>query len=551
VVEWAGATPAGRFQNTTGKSATDLYLFKYLPWHAGEATLSLSVDGEPVYSTPVSVVAGPVSARSLLEGSVLTHAVARQPATLLIRGVDAAGNPVATACSDMRAQMALAVVPEATVTPLHFSDAGVCEYDITFPRSGEYALRVEFLSTAADASAWEAVGSVLERTVAVAAPAAAARIEVVAPAALAPRTHAAAAWCDGAVVMHGGAAAGVAYLSDTWGLRGLDGGEVYRWAIQLVVQRGTAPPGARFTAPLSLDTAAMIAAGQLRSDCADLLLLDSLGTPLRYWLDPVPGCGAHHAILWLQVPPSGDATLLSGLTSSTVRTRLCAPVATCVTCGHPRACRRARPAASTLPPRSWTGSRTLSTATALRWRLRRCGRLWTPLQAAVPAPTRALRSAPAVPLRALPCLSRLRRCRRQVRRATCTCMHCMHYVPREGVTGHAHAAGDTFWVACGAGVGVTGDCALVADTDMHDGGGVALSLPPDVLEASATYTLRGYLRHGCSAAVGAHWMSGGFEECRQFYDVRFGGLVVLASCRWPLLHRLWRQAPPSAACWRE
>ena len=56
----------------------------------------------------------------------------------------------------------------------------------------------------------------------------------------------------------------------------------------------------------------LISAGQLRADCGDLLFTTQDGTPLKYWLDPIPGCSAPNSVVWLQLLSSDDVRMFHG-----------------------------------------------------------------------------------------------------------------------------------------------------------------------------------------------------------------------------------------------
>uniref|UniRef100_A0A061SHW3 Kelch repeat-containing protein n=2 Tax=Tetraselmis sp. GSL018 TaxID=582737 RepID=A0A061SHW3_9CHLO len=112
----------------------------------------------------------------------------------------------------------------------------------------------------------------------------------------------------GDLYLFGGIAEDKSYFSDTWVLRTKyqrhAQGFHYRRAVK-VSGLELQPPASSYIVQLDLPTAAWMQAGKLKADCADLLLLDSRGSRVRYWLEPrgAPnGCGTNQARLWVMVP---------------------------------------------------------------------------------------------------------------------------------------------------------------------------------------------------------------------------------------------------------
>ncbi len=56
---------------------------------------------------------------------------------------------------------------------------------------------------------------------------------------------------------------------------------------------------------LTIDTAAIIAAGKMRADCGDVLFTDAAGVPLSYWLES--GANTNATRFWVRVPSIGAA----------------------------------------------------------------------------------------------------------------------------------------------------------------------------------------------------------------------------------------------------
>ena len=51
-----------------------------------------------------------------------------------------------------------------------------------------------------------------------------------------------------------------------------------------------------------VDTASLVKAGKMRSDCADLRVVDPAGDTLPFWIDNTPGCNNAQTVVWTKVP---------------------------------------------------------------------------------------------------------------------------------------------------------------------------------------------------------------------------------------------------------
>ena len=299
------------FNSSHCRAAEDPHLFKYLPLHAGNATLRIAVDGWLVYEQAVVVSPGPASAQnSDLGGSALALPTAGQPATLVITVKDAASNTLDMPCKLFREHLTIDVAPAANVSFVDTSALGICELTVTYLRAGTHTVSLSTPTDGIDA-VFEFVGdgNSVSREVEVSAgimlhadPVRSLRPE--------GRAATAAAACGDDIVLFGGADARRSYAGDTWRFRDNGDDALFTFATPLLVTGGEA--AGPFTERLMLDTATLIAKGQLRSDCTDLMFASASGMPLPYWLDPVPGCNAERTVIWLQLPDGENVTMYHG-----------------------------------------------------------------------------------------------------------------------------------------------------------------------------------------------------------------------------------------------
>ena len=101
----------------------------------------------------------------------------------------------------------------------------------------------------------------------------------------------------------GGARKDKTYLAETWRLTA--DGVQYAFRSRVAVTGGPLPRAA--TLALLVNTAALADLGLLRPDCADLLFLTEGGAELKFWVDPLPGCGANDTIVWVHAPRGAEA----------------------------------------------------------------------------------------------------------------------------------------------------------------------------------------------------------------------------------------------------
>ena len=59
-----------------------------------------------------------------------------------------------------------------------------------------------------------------------------------------------------------------------------------------------------------VDTKALVAAGKMRADCADVLFFrtdaDATADPIKYFLDAFPGCDAENTGFWIPAQAPGS-----------------------------------------------------------------------------------------------------------------------------------------------------------------------------------------------------------------------------------------------------
>ena len=117
---------------------------------------------------------------------------------------------------------------------------------------------------------------------------------------------------QGDLYAFGGAASDKTYLSETWKYD-MTGGSThyaYRQSVAVTGVTGT------YNVELVVNTEALIAAGKMRSDCADSLFLVSANdTPLSYWIEPRgtnSGCGSATTRYWVQVSDSNGFSMYYG-----------------------------------------------------------------------------------------------------------------------------------------------------------------------------------------------------------------------------------------------
>jgi len=90
-----------------------------------------------------------------------------------------------------------------------------------------------------------------------------------------------------------------AWYNDNW---------LYRKAIEVT---NSGSDLTDFQVAITLDTASLISAGKMQSDCDDIRITDINGKLLPYWIEENnPGCNASNTKIWVKVPsiPTSGAT---------------------------------------------------------------------------------------------------------------------------------------------------------------------------------------------------------------------------------------------------
>jgi len=109
---------------------------------------------------------------------------------------------------------------------------------------------------------------------------------------------------QGDLYAFGGAAKDKTYLSETWKYDMTSTSTAYAYR-QMVAVKGVT---AAYNVEVVVDTASLIAAGKMRSDCLDSLFLTAASsTPLGYWIEPAgtpSGCGSANTRYWVSVSDS-------------------------------------------------------------------------------------------------------------------------------------------------------------------------------------------------------------------------------------------------------
>ena len=303
---------------TNGDSAcSDLdetHLFQFSPQAVGGGRLSVRLDGSVVTQPLVSTTPGPPSARfSDITGSAVLAPVLGRPMSLVFLARDAGGNPLDSPCTTFSDRLSLEFSPAVDMVAVEDREDGVCEFEIMFSSSGRYMLNVTAETTDINLAAVRGGLSSVDTVVLDVVVAATSLLPAQAATGVWPegRASTGAAQCGSTLFLYGGANPARSYLDDTWKLQVSDDiAGLVGYQTPVHVTAGDAP-GA-FTEALPLDTAALIAAGQLRHDCTDMMFVTQSGALLDFWLDPVPGCNSESSVIWLRVLSGEDVIMLHG-----------------------------------------------------------------------------------------------------------------------------------------------------------------------------------------------------------------------------------------------
>jgi hypothetical protein len=308
---WLGNHATGL--NEAACSDDNVMLFKYVPVEAGKAMVKIKHNGELLYESDIHVAAGPPSAQhSIIGGSILMSPTAGQPATLVIEAKDAAANTLDIPCEEFQERLLVEINPDVDVTYFPTDKLGFCELVIEFRQAGKHTINITTSMDGLDYSYLFPDGrNTVVKTVAVASGVIlmANSVSGISPEG---RIATAAASCSGDLVMFGGADARRSYVYDTWRFSSKEY-SVFTFQTPIRVSGGTAT--AKFTLGLTLNTKKMIQAGQMRSDCEDIMFVSKAGEALKYWLDPLPGCNAESTLIWLQLPNGENVTMYHGGTA--------------------------------------------------------------------------------------------------------------------------------------------------------------------------------------------------------------------------------------------
>jgi len=281
---WAGASYCN--------GQMDAYMFSFTMSAVGNADLSFSLADELIFATPVVVVPGAISAKTVVSGAGLTMAEAGVPTAFTITAYDGEGNAISELSDDDLE--ALAIDVDSKVITRTTVDGGVVTISLVFPAKDDYALEVKLGDTVIAAST----------------------VKVSSPESRSPTLYSAgppeerfehsAVTIDNAMYVFGGARKDKTYLSETWKLT-VQGATEYKYRTEVMVS-GDMMVG--MTMPLLINTEALIADGYLQANCGDMLFMFESGETADYWVDPLPGCGSDEAIVWVKVAMPGARLFL-------------------------------------------------------------------------------------------------------------------------------------------------------------------------------------------------------------------------------------------------
>jgi hypothetical protein len=306
--------PAGDAAYCTGRGgdAAGIIDVELLASTAGAGTLSVTLTRGEVgdvdyeqqsYSKSVTVVAASADAStSLVLGSALLACEAGVPATLTVLAKDSFGHArggtdagiITVTASGPRAS----VVSPATVD----ASAGSYTYTLTHPAAGPYTITIQIAGAVVKSTTVECHGGVPRKVITFTAEPPA-RFE-----------HAAASVGADAYIF-GGVLEDKSYTEQIWKFSPGTGGRwTYRVPITVTGLPDAGPETVFYGLPVAgpetvfnvvVDTKALIAAGKMRADCADVrfMLPEPSGAAVTHWIEPAgtpTGCGSSAAHFWVK-----------------------------------------------------------------------------------------------------------------------------------------------------------------------------------------------------------------------------------------------------------
>ena len=318
---WAGEEEASMGMCTSYK---DAYLFWYTPEYVGSALLTLNLTSghnapTQYLNTTVIVTPGPISDLSEVGGSAVMAGVSvGHRNTLVIKGIDSANNAVTGSCDESAASFDLAFLPDTVMYEYILGNSvGTCDFAVIYGAPGEYNVTVSFMNV-----------PIFETAVTVSAQS----VDSMEVFSMQPgnRTESSMAMCSSeagdALYLFGGASCKKAFLSDTWRFTpGNMPAFMYRTDVNVTAPMDGHDLPAKFAIELLLDTAFLIDGGLMRPDCIDLMFTTKDGMPLKYWLDPVPGCGCSETVVWVELMSSDDIVMYTGSMTTTPPGKLASP----------------------------------------------------------------------------------------------------------------------------------------------------------------------------------------------------------------------------------
>lgn len=277
----------------------DVLVMEVTPSRAGTPTMTLTLNGDAVVdAAPVEVVAGAIAASSAVSDAG-NACEAGYEARFLVHAKDAAGN------ARVQGGDAGAIAVTVDGAPAPFSRVeesatpGVYSLLLTFAAAGEFQVAVTVHGAPIYTALVQCAGPQARPLDMLNIATPAARFE-----------HSMVSYMNDLYVF-GGASADKTYLDATLRLTlaaepdAAAGAAFFGYKRQVNVEN---MPDEEFNVELKLDTAAMIAEGKLRADCADLRFysVDGAAT-LPMWAEPAAspgGCGSPSTSVWVKVPAS-------------------------------------------------------------------------------------------------------------------------------------------------------------------------------------------------------------------------------------------------------
>ena len=268
----------------------NIHLVQYTPKVAGAGMLKFYLKGASVYDAAVTVAPAAISAMSTVEGSGLTMAEAGVTATFDVVAKDVESNRIYTGGEKSKVAVA---VSGGTTASVSITDLGTGKYQvmIVYPHAGTFAVNATVGGSSIYAG--ECVVSEFQ-----------ARDVVTYSTKPSVRFEHSMVEYQGDLYAFGGAAKDKTYLSETWEYNMTSTSTAYAYR-QMVAVKGVT---AAYNVEVVVDTARLIAAGKMRSDCLDSLFLTAASsTPLGYWIEPAgtpSGCGSANTRYWVSVSDS-------------------------------------------------------------------------------------------------------------------------------------------------------------------------------------------------------------------------------------------------------